>query len=104
MIPAIKEIADFWASRVSIRKGSSNTFEIKHVTSPDEYHVNVTNSIYVNAAAQIALEFATDLISELKPQGIAVSEEWQNVQKTCILPMIRIIIFIHSLKDTREMK
>ena len=56
--PVIKEIADFWVSRVSFDK-AHDRYEILHVTSPDEAYDDVPNDSFTNAAARKALDIAT---------------------------------------------
>jgi hypothetical protein len=66
--PLLEGIADFWASRVvrggrSNRdglsgNGSSSELHIPFVIPPDEYAINVTDSVYTNAAAALSLRAA----------------------------------------------
>nr|XP_022334710.1 protein-glucosylgalactosylhydroxylysine glucosidase-like [Crassostrea virginica] len=51
----IREIADFWASRVVWNK-RTNLYDIYDVMPPDEYHHQVNNSAYTNLVAKISLE------------------------------------------------
>ena len=52
--PVIREIAQFWASRVTYNK-AADRYEIMHVTSPDEAYDDVPNDSFTNAAARKAL-------------------------------------------------
>ncbi|MBV9847492.1 MAG: discoidin domain-containing protein [Kutzneria sp.] len=55
--PILRGVADFWVSRASAN--ADGTWSIAGVTPPDEYHENVTDSVYTNVAAREALRFAT---------------------------------------------
>lgn len=54
-------IAEFWASRV---RESQGQYVIDGVIPPDEYAVDVNNSVYTNVVAKNSLEFAAVRITE----------------------------------------
>jgi trehalose/maltose hydrolase-like predicted phosphorylase len=51
-------IADFWASRVEFDTDIEQ-YVINGVIPPDEYAVNVNNSVYTNVVASYSLSYAT---------------------------------------------
>ena len=53
----VREIAEFWNSRMSYNAGSSQ-FDINGVTPPDEDHPNVNNSVFTNVVAGYSIFFA----------------------------------------------
>jgi hypothetical protein len=57
--PLILGLADFYASRVV--RNSDHTFSIARTMGPDEYHGNVTDSVYGNAIARLTLQAAASL-------------------------------------------
>jgi trehalose/maltose hydrolase-like predicted phosphorylase len=65
--PLAKGVAEFYAKRavprsykVTTRTASDDAYDINDVMGPDEYAFPVNNSAYTNAAAIIALSFATE--------------------------------------------
>ncbi|XP_038111068.1 protein-glucosylgalactosylhydroxylysine glucosidase isoform X2 [Culex quinquefasciatus] len=54
--PLAQEIAQFWASRLSLDP-VTGLYDIKAVMGPDEDHKNVTNNAYTNVIAGYALYF-----------------------------------------------
>ena len=58
LVPLMRAIATFWASRVSQDPGGGPAFHINGVTPPDEYAVNVNDSAFTNAVAATSLRFA----------------------------------------------
>lgn len=83
MSPVLFGVADFWASRVTQRPDGS--FGIYGVTGPDEYAVNVNNSVYTNAAAKISLEFAVNVSTILKVDGVD-SGKWESIAAGMYIP------------------
>lgn len=79
----VKGVALFWTTRVTNRTRSTTTgtqqiYDIDGVIPPDEYSVNVNNSIYTNAVAQISLDFAIELARDL---GISPDPKWAEVSR-----------------------
>lgn len=54
--PLAQEIAEFWASRLTLDP-VTGLYDIKEVMGPDEDHKNVTNNAYTNVIAGYALYF-----------------------------------------------
>jgi len=63
----IFETARFWASRVHYNR-KKDTYEIKHVIGPDEYHEDVNNNAYTNYLALWNLVTAAGYFSIMKQQ------------------------------------
>lgn len=53
----IKEVADFWVSRVE--KNDDGSYSIRNVVGANEYAHNVDDNAYTNGAAKVALSCAT---------------------------------------------
>ena len=64
--PLAKGVAEFYAKRVTPRsytvttQGKAQAYDLNDVMGPDEYAFPVNNSAYTNAAAALALNFATE--------------------------------------------
>ena len=54
--PLLKEIADFWTSRVT--RNQDGSYSIHNVTGADEYANGVTDNAFTNGAASLALKYA----------------------------------------------
>lgn len=54
--PMIREIADFWVSRVS--KDELGKYHIRNVVGPDEYHEDIDDDAFTNAAVKVVLDAA----------------------------------------------
>ncbi|XP_051778005.1 protein-glucosylgalactosylhydroxylysine glucosidase isoform X2 [Erpetoichthys calabaricus] len=80
--PLVQGIAEYWVSRVTWNT-EHGWYEIKGVMPPDEYHVDVDNSVYTNVVAKYSLEFAVELAQLLQ---IEVPEEWQEVGSKIKVP------------------
>lgn len=72
--PVMKEIADFWASRVE--RNGPGKYDIKNVVAADEWAENVDNNAWTNAAAKAVLQNAT---AAAKLLGIHADPDWMNV-------------------------
>lgn len=72
--PVIKEVADFWASRVE--RNGPGKFEIKNVVAADEWAENVDNDAWTNASAKAVLQNATEAARLL---GINPDPDWMVV-------------------------
>ena len=62
--PLMKEVADFWASRVE--RNGPGKFEIKNVVAADEWAENVDNDAWTNASAKAVLQNATEAAKLLR--------------------------------------
>ena len=80
--PVIREIAEFWVSRVEFNK-SKHRYEIHHVTSPDEAYDDVPNDSFTNAAARKALDIAT---AAARRVGEAPDPKWAQISRQMYIP------------------
>ena len=88
--PLLKEIADFWASRVTHNQDGS--YSIHNVTGADEYANGVTDNAFTNGAASLALKYACQAAEIC---GEKVPEIWWEIGEN-----IRILQFENGV--TRE--
>jgi len=72
--PMLKEVADFWASRVE-RKGPGR-YEINNVIGANEWQENIDNNAFTNGMAITVLRYATQAAKEL---GVAPDADWEHV-------------------------
>ena len=72
--PVIKEVADFWSSRVE--RNGNGKYDIKNVVAADEWAENVDNNAWTNASAKAVLQNATDAAKLL---GLTADPDWMNV-------------------------
>jgi protein-glucosylgalactosylhydroxylysine glucosidase len=72
--PVLKEVADFWASRVE-RKGPGR-YEINNVIGANEWQENIDNNAFTNGMAITALRYATQAAKEL---GLPPHTDWEHV-------------------------
>lgn len=72
--PMLKEVADFWISRVE--KNESGGYDINNVIGANEYQENIDNNAYTNGMAKTVLGFATDAATEL---NITPNPKWAEV-------------------------
>lgn len=72
--PVLKEVADFWVSRVV--KNEDGTFSINNVVGANEFAPNVNDNAFTNGAAKTSLQFAVKAAQKL---GITPNPEWQKV-------------------------
>ncbi|WP_414693241.1 glycoside hydrolase family 65 protein [Ohtaekwangia sp.] len=72
--PVLKEVADFWASRVE-RKGTGR-YEINNVIGANEWQENIDNNAFTNGMAITALRYATQAAKEL---GLTPDPDWEHV-------------------------
>jgi trehalose/maltose hydrolase-like predicted phosphorylase len=72
--PVIKDIAEFWASRITL--GSDGKYHIDDVTGPDEYTSGVNDESATNAGAIIALR---DAVAAANVLGVTPDPEWSTI-------------------------
>ncbi len=72
--PMLKEVADFWASRVE-RKGPGN-YQINNVIGANEWQENIDNNAFTNGMAITVLRYAAQAAQEL---GLAPNPDWNHV-------------------------
>jgi len=80
--PVIREIAQFWVSRVHFNK-SKDRYEIHHVTSPDEAYDDVPNDSFTNAAARKALDIA---VAAAQKVGATPDPKWTQISSRMYIP------------------
>lgn len=88
--PLLKEIADFWASRVT--RNQDGSYSIHNVTGADEYANGVTDNAFTNGAASLALKYACQAAEIC---GEKIPEIWREIGEN-----IRILQFENGV--TRE--
>lgn len=72
--PVIKDVADFWISRVKL--GQDGKYHIDRVTGPDEFTANVNDESATNAGAIVALR---DAVAAAKAVGKVPNPQWTTV-------------------------
>lgn len=80
--PVLKEVADFWASRVE-RKGPGR-YEINNVIGANEWQENIDNNAFTNGMAITVLRYATLAATEL---GLTADPDWVHVANN--IPILR---------------
>lgn len=88
--PLLKEIAGFWASRVT--RNQDGSYSIHNVTGADEYANGVTDNAFTNGAASLALKYACQAAEIC---GEKVPEIWREIGEN-----IRVLQFENGV--TRE--
>lgn len=74
--PLMKEVADFWVSRVILNNNGS--YSIDNVVGANEFAPNVNDNAFTNGAAITALEFTTKAAMEI---GVTPNPEWKFVSE-----------------------
>ncbi|SDB50400.1 Trehalose and maltose hydrolase (possible phosphorylase) [Flavobacteriaceae bacterium MAR_2010_188] len=74
--PVMKEIADFWVSRV-VANGDGS-YSINNVVGANEFAPNVDDNAFTNGAAITALRYATKAAEAI---GTAPNPEWKEVSE-----------------------
>ncbi len=72
--PVMKEVADFWVSRVT--KNDDDSYSINNVVGANEFAPNVNDNAFTNGAAITALEYTTIAAKEI---GLAPNPKWEEV-------------------------
>ncbi|GAB3962378.1 glycoside hydrolase family 65 protein [Spirosoma harenae] len=72
--PMLKEVADFWSSRVE-REGPGK-YHINNVIGANEWQENIDDNAFTNGMAKTSLQFAIQAAQEL---GIAPNPDWKLV-------------------------
>ena len=72
--PLLKEVADFWASRVE-REGPGQ-YHIRNVIGANEWQENIDDNAFTNGMAMTTLRYATMAAEAL---GIAPNPDWNHV-------------------------
>lgn len=72
--PILKEVADFWVSRVE-RKGPGQ-YEINNVIGANEWQENIDNNAFTNGMAKTVLRYAVQAAQKL---NIPANPDWEQV-------------------------
>lgn len=72
--PVMKEVADFWVSRVT--KNKDGSYSINNVVGANEFAPNVNDNAFTNGAAITALQYATLAARE---SGNTPNPKWEEV-------------------------
>jgi protein-glucosylgalactosylhydroxylysine glucosidase len=72
--PIIKEVADFWTSRVE--RNGPGRYDINNVIGANEWEENIDNNAFTNGMAITALRYATQAAREL---GLPTDPDWEHV-------------------------
>ena len=72
--PVLKEVADFWISRVE--RNGPGQYDIKNVIGANEWEENIDNNAYTNGMAITVLRQATKAAQEL---GMDPNPDWNHV-------------------------
>lgn len=72
--PLLKEVAEFWCSRVE--RNGPGKYDIKNVIGANEWQENIDNNAFTNGMAKTVLAFASQAATEL---GLPVNPDWKNV-------------------------
>jgi protein-glucosylgalactosylhydroxylysine glucosidase len=78
--PVLKEVADFWVSRVE--KKTDGKYHIINVVCADEWAENVDDNAFTNGMAKEVLEYAIEASDILK---IKPDPRWEEVAKNLII-------------------
>jgi trehalose/maltose hydrolase-like predicted phosphorylase len=78
--PVIKEIADYWVSRVT--KNADDSYTIKNVVGANEFAPNVDDNAFTNGSAITSLLFANQAAIAL---GIEGNSDWKKVADKIVI-------------------
>ncbi|MEL7117971.1 MAG: glycoside hydrolase family 65 protein [Bacteroidota bacterium] len=98
--PVIKEVADFWTSRVE--RNGPGKYNINNVVAADEWAENVDNNAFTNAVAILSLQYATKAAESL---GKKPNPDWSHVAEN--IPILKFengVIKEHATFKGEEIK
>ena len=98
--PVLKEIADYWASRVE--RNGPGKYDINNVVAADEWAENVDNNAFTNAVAILSLRYATLAAFKL---GETADPDWNHVADN--IPILKFsdgVIREHATYEGEEIK
>ena len=72
--PMIKEVADFWTSRVE--RNGPGRYDINNVIGANEWEENIDNNAFTNGMAITSLRYAAQAAREL---GLQPNPDWEHV-------------------------
>ena len=78
----LKEVADFWASRVE--RNGPGKYEINNVIGANEWQENIDNNAFTNAIAITVLRYAGQAAREL---GMTPDPDWEHVAQN--IPVLK---------------
>lgn len=93
--PVIKNVADFWVSRVDKNYGINN------VIGPDEYGINVNNNAFTNGIAKYSLHIAIECSIIL---NLNFSGAWNDTLNNIKIPIKNGIILQHDSYNGENIK
>ncbi len=80
--PMLKEVADFWTSRVE--RNGPGKYDINNVIGANEWQENIDNNAFTNGMAKTVLMYATEAAREL---GISPDPDWAHVAEN--IPILK---------------
>ena len=80
--PVLKEVADFWSSRVE--RNGVNRYEIKNVIGANEWEENIDNNAFTNGMVKTVLEYASMAAEKL---NYHVNPDWRHVAEN--IPILK---------------
>ena len=80
--PILREVADFWASRVE--RNGPGKYEINNVIGANEWQENIDNNAFTNGMAITVLRYASQAAKEL---GMAPNPDWELVAQN--IPILK---------------
>jgi trehalose/maltose hydrolase-like predicted phosphorylase len=80
--PVLKEVADFWASRVE--RKATGRYEINNVIGANEWQENIDNNAFTNGMAKTVLMNAAQAAKEL---GLTPDPDWEHVAQN--IPILK---------------
>ena len=98
--PMLREIADFWASRVE--RNGAGKYDINNVVAADEWAENVDNNAFTNAVAILSLQYATEAAALL---NVTPDPDWMHVADN--IPILKFnggVIREHATYEGEEIK
>ncbi|MBL6449077.1 glycoside hydrolase family 65 protein [Fulvivirga sp. 29W222] len=72
--PMLKEVADFWVSRVE--RNGPEQYDINNVIGANEWQENIDNNAFTNGMAKVTLRYATEAAKTL---DIQPNPDWMHV-------------------------
>jgi protein-glucosylgalactosylhydroxylysine glucosidase len=80
--PVLKEVADFWSSRVE--RNGPGKYDINNVIGANEWQENIDNNAFTNGIAITSLRYATQAAMEL---GLTPNPDWDHVAQN--IPILK---------------
>jgi len=80
--PVLKEVADFWSSRVE--RNGKGRYEINNVIGANEWEENIDNNAFTNGMVKTVLEFSSKAAEAL---GLTANPDWRHVAEN--IPILK---------------